>query len=209
VHVDLAGLREAAHREGATTNDAVLVAVADALRRVLAGRGERVDAFAVAVPVAGRTESGAELGNLVSPLLVSVPATGPLPERLGRVSAQVRAGRDAAGGEPPIALLGWLFRPMASLGGFDWYMRHQRRLHTLVSHVRGPAEPVAFDGVVVRSAIPVGVGPAGNVTVAFEVLSYAGELVVTAIVDPERFPDLEVLLDALRSGLATTAGRGR
>jgi hypothetical protein len=38
--------------------------------------------------------------------------------------------------------------------------------------------------------------------------AYAGELVVTAIVDPDRFPDLAVLRDALRSELATTAGRG-
>jgi hypothetical protein len=67
---------------------------------------------------------------------------------------------------------------------------------------------VTFGGVVVRSAVPLGVGPAGNVTVAFEVLSYAGELVVTAIVDPDRFADLDVLVEGLRAGLATTAGRG-
>ena len=60
--------------------------------------------------------------------------------RLEQVAAQVRAHKAAATGPPPIAVLGWLFRPLAALGGYHWYMNHQHRFHTLVSHVRGPAE---------------------------------------------------------------------
>ena len=43
VHVDRTDLRAAAHRFGATTNDAILVAVAAALGEVLRARGEAVD----------------------------------------------------------------------------------------------------------------------------------------------------------------------
>jgi hypothetical protein len=32
-------------------------------------------------------------------------------------------------------VLGWLFRPLAALGGYRWYMNHQHRFHTLISHV--------------------------------------------------------------------------
>src|SRR3546814_4378350 len=46
---DAARLRAAARQYGATTNDAVLVAVAGALRRVLLARGDLVDTFAIAV----------------------------------------------------------------------------------------------------------------------------------------------------------------
>jgi hypothetical protein len=74
---------------------------------------------------------------------------------------------------------------------------NQHRINTLVSHVRGPAEPVSFGGSPVSAAIPIVVGDGGNVTVFFEVLSYAGTLTITAIVDPDHFPDLDALTDAL------------
>ena len=185
-------------------NDAVLVAIAGALRQVLLARGESLGAIVMAVPVSGR-RPGSEpaLGNMVSPMLVSVPATGPVPDRLRQVAAQVRAHKAAATGPPPIAVLGWLFRPMAALGGYRWYMNHQHRFHTLVSHVRGPADPVAIGGASVTAAIPVGVGPGGNIPVHFEVLSYAGTLTLTAVIDPDHFPDADGLADALRAELGT------
>ncbi len=106
---------------------------------------------------------------MVSPMLVSVPATGPVAARLGEVAAAGRAHKASATGPPPIALRGWLFRTLAALGGYHWYLIHQHRFHTLVSHVRGPAEPVTFGGVGVVSAVPVGVAEGGNITVSFEV----------------------------------------
>lgn len=202
VSVDGCALREAAHRFGATGNDAVLAAVAGALQRLLAGRGEAVDTVVIAVPVSGRrSDDGAALGNLVSPMLVTVPVTDDARSRLLTVSSHVRRHRSDASGPPPIALLGGLFRPLAALGGFRWYMRHQQRLHTLVSHVRGPEEPVHLAGHRVRAAIPVALSESGNVTAYFEVLSYAGTVTVTAIVDPDRFRDLDVLLAGLRDEL--------
>jgi hypothetical protein len=143
---------------------------------------------------------------MVSPMLVSVPATGDLPDRLRQVAAQVRAHKAAAPGPPPIAVLGWLFRPLAALGGFRWYMNHQHRFHTLVTNVRGPTEPVTFARSPVISAVPVGVGPGGNIPVHFEVLSYAGTLTLTATADPGRFPDLGALADALRTELDLIIG---
>ncbi len=201
VSVDGRALREAAHRSGATGNDAVLAAVAGALQRVLRGRGEAVDALVIAVPVSGRrSDDGASLGNMVSPMLVPVPAADAR-SRLLAVSGHVRRHRSDASGPPPIALLGGLFRPLAALGGFRWYMRHQQRLHTLVSHVRGPEETLHLAGRPVTAAVPIALSESGNVTAYFEVLSYAGTVTVTAIVDPDGFPDLDVLLAGLRDEL--------
>jgi hypothetical protein len=222
VSVERDRLRAAAHGSGASTNDAVLVAVADALDQVLRRRGEAVDPLVVTVPVSGRSaaegaagaarqpgaasQPGAQLGNWVSPLVVSVPTSGPTGDRLAAVSVAVRAGREAATGAPPIAVLGWLFRPLARAGGFRLYMSHQHRFHTLVSHVRGPERPVRFGGLVVCSAIPVAVGEGGNQTVYFEVLSYADTLVVTAVADPDHFEGLDHLAEALRRGLDRITG---
>ncbi len=204
VTVDHAALRAAAHRHRATTNDAVLVAVAGALTQVLRTRGESVDRLTVTVPVSGRNaDEGPALGNLVSPLLVHVPARGPIGKRLARVAEAVRAGKAAATGPPPIALLGWAFRPLARLGGFRFYMNRQRRFHTLVSHVRGPDRPVAFAGHLVHSAIPIGVGEGGNITAHIEVLSYAGEVTVAAVLDPDHFPERHLLATCLQTELST------
>jgi hypothetical protein len=84
-------------------------------------------------------------------------------------------------------------------------MNHQHRFHTLVSHVRGPTEPVTFAGSTVTSAIPVGIGPGGNVPVCFEVLSYAGTLTITVVTDPGHSPGLSTLPDALRGELSLIA----
>ena len=202
VRADRPSLQRAAHAHGATTNDAVLVAVASALNRVLHGRGERVDELVVTVPVSGRAaEDGSGLGNLVSPIIVPVPVTGAVGDRLSRTAAEVRARKSAATGPAPIAVAGWLFRPLAALGGYHWYMNHQHRFHTLVSHLRGPAEPLTFGGREITGAVPVGVAEGGNATVYFEVLSYRGTLTISAIVDPDSFPDLDVLSDGLRAEL--------
>lgn len=192
IRVDRARLAAAAHRNAATTNDAVLVAVARALHQALRSRGESVDPIAVTVPVSGRRPSGGPaVGNLVSPMLVDVPTGGDVGERLAQVESAVRAHKEAATGPPPIAILGGLFRMLARLGGYRFYMNHQHRFHTLVTHVRGPIEPVMLGGNEVIGAIPVGVGEGGNMTVYFEVLSYAGMLTIAVIVDPDHGPDLD------------------
>ncbi|HET9302385.1 MAG TPA: wax ester/triacylglycerol synthase domain-containing protein, partial [Propionibacteriaceae bacterium] len=202
VRLDRGLLRAAAHRNGATTNDAVLVAVAGALHQLLLSRGESIDPIAITVPVSGRRPGGGPaIGNLVSPMLVDVPARGNLVERLAQVESAVRAHKAAATGPAPIAILGGVFRFLARLGGYRFYMKHQHRFHTLVTHVRGPAEPVTLGGHQVSAAIPIGVGDRGNMTVYFEVLSYAGVLTIAVIVDPDHGPDLGALTHLLQSEL--------
>ena len=200
--LDRARLAAAAHRGGATTNDAVLVAVAAALHQILLSMNESIDPIVVTVPVSGRRpRGGREVGNLVSPMLVSVPTGGGVAERLAEVETAVRAHKAAATGPPPIAVLGGFFRLLAWLGGYRFYMNHQRRFHTLVTHVRGPVERVRLGGHEVGAAIPVVVADGGNTTVYFEVLSYAGVLTITAVVDADHGPDPDDVIRRLRKEL--------
>jgi diacylglycerol O-acyltransferase / wax synthase len=107
-------LAAAAHRNRATTNDAILVAVGAALQQMLLSRGEWVDPIAITVPVSGRRlRPGPVVGSLVSPMLVDVPTIGAVGERLAQVEA----------------ILGGLFRVVARLGGYRYYLNHQRRFH--------------------------------------------------------------------------------
>ena len=83
-------------------------------------------------------------------------------------------------------------------------MNHQHRLHTLVSHLRGPRDTLTFAGRKVVAAVPLAVGDGGNVPVFFEVLSYAGTLTVSVVVDPDQFPELDRLARLLEGELLTT-----
>ena len=60
---------------------------------------------------------------------------------------------------------------------------------------------MSFDGRRIDAAVPISVGEAGNSTIYFEVLSYHGTLTIAAIVDPDHFPDLDVLASALEEEL--------
>ncbi len=206
VTIPRAPLRDAAHRAGATTNDLVLVAIARAVRSVLLTRGEDLRELVVTVPVSGRARDPAAVGgNLVSPVLVTVPAHGRADEAVQAVTAAVRARKADGSGPPPIALVGWAFRPAARLGAYRAYLRHQHRFHTLVGHIRGPDHVVHLAGAAVTRAVPLAVGEGGNTPLAFEVLSYVGDLAVAAIADPVAFPELDLLADRLTAELTDLA----
>lgn len=131
---------------------------------------------------------------------MGVPGTGPPAQRLARIAGAVGPARASATGRPPIAFLQPLLRLLAVTGLYRRHMEHQRRIHTLVSNVRGPDRSLTVAGVPVAAVIPISVGEAGNLTVSFVALSYAGELTVT-VADPDRVPDLPVLSHALQAEL--------
>ncbi|MFI2754219.1 wax ester/triacylglycerol synthase domain-containing protein [Cellulomonas sp. P22] len=203
VDVDLAEVRAAARRHGATVNDVLLVAVTAAMGTVLRARGEDVSTLVVSVPVsarrptgragtagtagtAGRTRGG-ELGNQVGVMQVRVPVRGPLPERLARVAATTSARRHDDRGASA-GLVGPVFRLLVAVGAFRWFIDHQRLISTFLTNVRGPAEAVSVAGAHVREIVPLTSAP-GNVAVTFAVLSSGGRLVVTVVTDPDVVAD--------------------
>jgi len=100
------------------------------------------------------------------------------------------------------ALLGPLFRLLAATGLLHWFFGHQRLIHTFVTNLRGPAEPLTFAGAAVQTVTPIP-NMTGNVTVTFAALSYAGTLRITVMSDPSRVPDVAVLTTALRRELGS------
>lgn len=195
-----ADLTQAAHRHGVTTNDLILTAVGGALGTFLEARGEAVAApLTLVVPASGRASrpAGASMGNLVTPILVEVPTRGPQLARLLRVAQQTSRKKASAQGRPLTALLGWPFRLFIRLGGYGRYLHHQRRFHSLVTHVRGPGEVLHLAGHPIRRAVPLSVAGGSNLAVHFAVLSYAGTVTVTVLVDADRVPEVAQLREAL------------
>ncbi len=200
--VPLDAVRAGAHACDATVNDALLAAVVSAMGRALRRRGDDVAQLSISIPVSQRSAGEAALGNQVGvmPVLLPVPAADDDPGvHLRHVSRIVRARKASASGASS-QVVEPAFRALAGLGLMRWFMDHQRMINTIVSNVTGPAQEVRVLGQPVTRMIPIS-GVYGNVSVGFTAMSYAGQLVVTVMVDPELVPDVEALTADLQHRL--------
>ena len=177
VRADLAQVHSVGRAFGGTVNDVVLTAVSGALRAQLARRGERIDHIVVSVPVSGRAEaSPAQLGNQVGVTPVMIPASGAPLDRLAAIAEITRRHKSRTRGASA-AVIAPAFRLLAALGVLRWLVERQHLVTCFVTNLRGPDVPVSFLGAAFSQMIPLA-GVAGNVAVAFAVLSYAGTLTV-------------------------------
>ena len=207
IPADLAAVHTLARSHGGTINDVMLAMIAGAVRRLLDGRLESLPTLVVSVPIsARRSATASNLGNQAGVLPVALPTDGEFADRLKQIAAIMRARKGPAPGASA-TLLGAGFRLLARLGIFRWFINHQHLVHTFMTNVRGPSEPMSLCGATISAVIPVTV-VAGNVTVSFAVLSYAGTIALTVIADTERVPDLDVLIAALRVELADNIAGG-
>jgi diacylglycerol O-acyltransferase len=190
----------AAHRHGASVNDAVLAAITGVLAWFLHDRHEEVDRFVVSIPVSGReAATAARLGNEVGVMPVTLPSTGNVAARMEAIAAITRA-RKQAPRAASAALLAPAFRVLAATKTLNWFTTRQRMVTTFVTNLRGPDSLVVFMGATVTEIIPVN-GTSGNVQVAFGVFSYAGNLTVTIVGDASLANDLPALAASLQEEL--------
>lgn len=200
VRVDVEQLRRRAHEHGATVNDVVLTAVGGALGAVLAARGEHIDELVVSVPMSARTSTtAADLGNDVGVVPVCIPTAGDPAVRLAAVARLTHAAKQTPRGASS-AIIGPVFRLLAAVGVFRWFINRQRLVHTFTTNVRGPAEALTFLGARITDVVALTI-TTGNVTVSFAALSYAGTLAVTIIADVDTCPDITPLHHALSDEL--------
>ncbi|WP_433518765.1 wax ester/triacylglycerol synthase domain-containing protein [Nonomuraea sp. CA-143628] len=200
-------VRRFAHAHGGTVNDAMLSVITGAVRTLLDGRGESIPDLVVSVPVSARgTATTARLGNQIGVMPVRLPTEGDLGQRLERIATITRARKSTAPGASaePLANAGRLLARLHLVGRL---FEHQRLIHTAVTNLRGPQEPLSFGGADVLTIIPISLAR-GNVTVAFSVLSYVGTLVITIVADAARTPDLPVLTGALHEELTAMSRTG-
>lgn len=204
VEVDLRALGAAARGHGGTVTDALLAAVGGAVGDALLRRGEPVPSVIVSVPVsARRSTTTGRLGNEVGVMAVRVPTGGPIGARIARIAATTMAHKSERRGSSA-SLVAPAFRMLAALGVFGWLIDHQRLVTTFLTSMRGPDHPLALAGVPVRRIIPLTLA-AGNVSVAFAALSYAGTLSVTVMVDPDVVPEQDALAGTLERELRALA----
>jgi diacylglycerol O-acyltransferase / wax synthase len=189
-----------AHAHHAKVNDVVLAAVAGGLRRLLEGRGEPVEGLVLRamVPISLHQEQpGQARGNQDGVMVVPLPLGRLDPaRRLELIAAETAARKTKA--HPQVT--SGIFRLVAVQRACYRFLAHQRSVNLSVTNVPGPPVPLYLAGARLLELFPV--APVqGNVTLTVAVLSYAGQLNLTAIADRDTCPDVEVFAQGVRSTL--------
>jgi diacylglycerol O-acyltransferase / wax synthase len=204
----LEAAKQIAHAHNAKVNDVVLTAVAEGLRELLGGRGESVENLVLRamVPVSLHHEQpGQARGNLDGMIVVPLPAGEPDPIRLLHLVAAETAQRKNKA--HPQAMSTGIFRFTAARRAVTWLSARQRRITLLVTNVPGPPVPLYLAGAPLLEMFPL-VPLVGNQTLNVGVLSYAGQLNLTAVADGDACPDVNVFAQGVRSALDNLAGPG-
>jgi diacylglycerol O-acyltransferase / wax synthase len=201
--LDLA--KEIAHAHNAKVNDLMLAAVAGGLRELLASRGENVEGLVQRAMVTislHQERLGEAQGNKPGWMMVPLPIGEADPvRRLERISAETAARKKEARPEAGSGI----FRFIA--GQRVWYrlFPRQRAVNLVVTNAPGPPVPLYLAGAPLLELFPM-MPTMGNLTLVVAVMSYAGQLNLTATADRGACPDLEVFTEGVRSALDELAG---
>jgi WS/DGAT/MGAT family acyltransferase len=192
--------RQVAHAHQATVNDVILAAVAGGLRQLLTGRGEPVEGLVlrVMVPISLHHEQpGQTSGNQDAMMMVPLPLGEPDPvRRLELIAAETAARKRTAHPQITSGIFGFVAAQRATYR----FQVHQRFVNLSVTNVPGPPVPLYVAGARLLELFPV-VPIIGNVTLDVGVLSYAGQLNLTAMADQDSCPDVEVFTQGVRGAL--------
>jgi len=178
----------------------VLAAVAGGLRELLGARGEDAGGLVQRAMVTiseHHEQPGQARGNKPGWMMVPLPLGEPDPvRRLELIAAETAARKHRA-------------RPQAGSGIFRfiaaqrlWYrlFPRQRSVNLVVSNVPGPPVPLYLAGARLLELFPM-MPTMGNFTLAVAVLSYAGQLNLTAVADRDGCPDVEVFTQSVQGAL--------
>src|SRR5918995_7496398 len=150
------------------------------------------------VPISLHHEQpGQGRGNQIAMMMVPLPLGEPDPvRRLQLIAAETAARKHKARPEAGSGI----FRFVA--GQRVWYRRfpRQRSVNLVVTNVPGPPVPLYLAGARLLELFPM-MPTMGNLTLVVAVLSYAGQLNLTAVADRDGCPDLEVFTQGIRGAL--------
>jgi diacylglycerol O-acyltransferase / wax synthase len=200
VHSRLDLAKQVAHGHHAKVNDVVLAAVAGGLAQLLASRGEPVERLLLRamVPISLHQEQpGQARGNKDGMMMVLLPVGEADPvRRLELIAGQTAQRKRQAHPQPGLGVMGLTVVQRASVR----LLAHQRFVNLAVSNVPGPPVPLYLAGARLLELFPV-LPILGNQTLGVVVLSYAGQLNLTAVADRDTCPDVEVFAQGVRSAL--------
>jgi diacylglycerol O-acyltransferase len=201
--LDLA--KQIAHAHDVKVNDVVLAAVGGGLRELLDSRGESVDELVlrVMVPISLHQEQpGQARGNLDGMMVVPLPVREPDPVRVLHLVAADTVERKKMA--HPQAMSSGIFRFAIARRAIARLTTRQWLLNLVVTNVPGPPVPLYLAGAQLLEVFPV-VPLVGNETLNIGVLSYAGQLNMTAVADGDACSDVDVFAQGVRNAFEKLA----
>jgi len=187
--------------DGCKVNDVVLAVITGALRRYLQARGVEPAGLRVRtlVPVSvRRPEDHMALGNLVASMFPTLPIgiADPI-ERLHALAAEMRSLKEQGQAQASSVLMSLLGAMPAPVGALLGRLLPERAIiNTVCTNVPGPRQVCHVAGrriVEIHPMVPL----FQNMGVEFAILSYAGQLSISAAVDPTLVPDADTIPDHL------------
>jgi WS/DGAT/MGAT family acyltransferase len=199
--------KQVAHAHHAKVNDVVLAAVAGGLRELLTSRGEDVQGLAqramVTISLHDEQPWQAE-GNKPGWMMVPLPLGEPDPvRRLELIAAETAARKH----KPRVEAGSGIFRFVAIQRVWYRLFPRQRSVNLVVTNAPGPPVPLYLAGARLLEVFPM-MPTMGNLTLVVGVLSYAGQLNISAVADREGCPDVEVFAEGVRKALGELARTG-
>ena len=192
--------KQIADAHHAKVNDVVLAAVAGGLRELLRNRGEDIGQLALRamVPISLHQEQpGQAQGNQDGWMVVPLPLGEPdSVRRLELIAAETAERKHKA--HPQVGT--GIFRFALAQRAFLRLFARQRLVNISVTNVPGPPVPLYLAGAPLLELFPV-VSLAANLTLAVAVLSYAGQLNLTAVADRDGCGDVEMFAQGVQSAL--------
>lgn len=188
---------------GGTINDVAVALVTGALARFLEARGDPVRGVTVRATIPVSTRADVERGTLGNKL-AALAAALPIGERDIRLRYRavcttmeaLKGSKQALGMEALNWLAEWTSPSLLASGSRLSLQLHST--HLLITNIRGPAAPLyclAYPMLEAYPAPPLSPGQA----LSIGLLSYAGFMHWGLVADPQRLPDLDGLVDALRT----------
>ena len=196
--LDLAAVKQAHHRMGATVNDLLMASVSGAFRHYLEGQGKAAPRrFLVSMPVNMRAPGqAATCDNCFAPVPLELPAPpGPQGRRIRAVKACMDRLKSSAA--PLVvyhlqrALISFL--PQAASRSIIDFLAN--KCTAVVTNVKGPARDLTLAGRRVRTMV-FWVPQRGRIGVGISILSFSGKVQVGVIADAALVPDPAILVQA-------------
>jgi WS/DGAT/MGAT family acyltransferase len=203
LRVELEDIKQIRRALGGTINDVAVAIVTGALASYLQARGEPVRNVALRATIPMSTRSDVErgtLGNKLAALAAELPIGEPDRRRrfdtVRETMDGLKGSKQALGVEVLNWFAEWTTPNLLTQGSRLALELHST--HVMITNIRGPADPLyclAYPMLEAYPAPPLAPGQA----LTIGLLSYAGFLHFGLVADAVRLPDLDLLVDALRT----------
>jgi diacylglycerol O-acyltransferase / wax synthase len=203
LRVELEDIKRIRRALGGTLNDVAVATVTGALSSYLEARGEPIRNVELRATIPMSTRSDVERGTLGNKLAA---LAAPLPigerDRRRRFSAVRRTMNGLKGSKQALGVevLNWIaeWTTPSLLTQGSRFALGLRSTHVMITNIRGPQDPLFCLGYPMLEAYPAPpLSPGQALTIGL--LSYAGFLHFGLVADAGRLPDLDALVDALRT----------